>query len=156
MGLAALAGWLLCGAGSCTQQGGAGLYQRLQGQDPDARIKAMVEAVRLKDQNAVPYIVESLGSGDAEVRFAAFMSLKDLTGQTMGYEIYQPRADREKAIKLWREWLAGGRQPSATNPATEPAAVAASGPASGPATAPGAVPATAAAPAGVSTTRATD
>src|ERR1035437_8916026 len=99
--------WLVGRGTSCAEQPGAGqtLYQRLQDPDANARIPAMIEAVRLKDQKAVPYMVESLGSGEAEVRFVAFMSLKDLTGQTMGYDVYLPRTDREQAIVRWRAWL---------------------------------------------------
>lgn len=111
--------WLWVGlalAGCSNGGGGLSIYLRLQDDDPDVRIQAMAQAVESHDPQAVPYLVENLGSGNGDVRLFASLALEKLTGQTMGYEYYASPSQREQAIELWRKWLAGGRKPSATQP----------------------------------------
>jgi hypothetical protein len=90
--------------------GGKTLYLRLQDEDPAVRLDATVEAADAKDAKAVPYIVENLGSDDASMRMYSYIALKKITGMTLGYEYFGTQADREQAIKRWREWLRTGRK----------------------------------------------
>ena len=101
-------------AGCTGGEGGRSLHLRLQDPDPEVRMKAMAEAAGAKDPQAVPYIVTDLSNDDGDVRLFASLALEKITGQTMGYEYFQPREQREKAVTLWKQWLAGGRKASAT------------------------------------------
>lgn len=100
---------LVAMAGCAPSTGGKTLYLRLQDEDPSVRLDAMVEAADAKDAQAVPYIVENLGSDDASMRMYSYIALKKITGMTLGYEYFGSQADREQAIKRWREWLKTGR-----------------------------------------------
>jgi len=84
------------------------LYGRLQSLDKDVRIKAILQAGRQKEAKAVPYLVDRLGDGYAEVRFAAIVALEKITGTNRGYRHWAPEAQRDEAIARWRQWLAGG------------------------------------------------
>lgn len=123
---------ILAAAAGCPSSGqpaGEALYSRLQNEDPGVRIQAMVQAADADDQKAVPYLVEDLGNDDSDVRMFAYVALKKITGQTMGYEYFDTRRAREQAIARWRQWLRGGRQASATQ--TAPATGAQTSPATG-------------------------
>lgn len=104
------------------------LYERFQDEDPSVRMKAVLRAGRWKDRESVPYLVDRLTDGEAEVRFAAILALRRITDETFGYRYYEPAAKREQAVRRWRQWLRGGRRSArpatgpATTPATEPAA----------------------------------
>jgi hypothetical protein len=71
-------------------------------QDPAYKIPAMKSAVGNKD--------------DSAVRLYAIIALEKLTGQTLDYEFYADRPDRQPAIQRWKQWLTG-RRPT-TQPAT--------------------------------------
>lgn len=81
------------------------LYGRLQSKNEDVRMTAILQAGREKDRKAVPYLVDRLGDSYAEVRFAAIVALKKITGTNRGYRYWAPTADREQAIARWRQWL---------------------------------------------------
>ncbi len=81
------------------------LYARLQDDDPAVRAAAIVDAAHSRDPRAVALLVDRLGDPDAAVRLAAFLALKDVTGQTLGYEYYGPLRERLAAIERWRAWL---------------------------------------------------
>jgi hypothetical protein len=100
------------------------LYERFQDEDPSVRMKAVLRAGRWKDRESMPYLVDRLTDGEAEVRFAAILALRRITDETFGYRYYESAAKREQAVRRWRQWLHGGRPASgpATSPATEPAA----------------------------------
>lgn len=103
---------VFCLVGCSPQSTGPTLYQRLQDANPEVRVQAMMEAADRKDSKALPYIVENLGSDDGDVRLFAGMTLQKITGQTMGYNFYAPRAERDAAIGRWRQWLKGSRAES--------------------------------------------
>jgi hypothetical protein len=107
----------VAGCPSGGQSAGEALYLRLQDEDQGVRIQAMVQAADAGDPKAVPYLVENLGNDDSDVRMFAYVALKKITGQTMGYEYFDTRPGREQAIGRWRQWLSGGRQASATQTA---------------------------------------
>ncbi len=83
------------------------LYGRLQSRNEDVRMAAILQAGREKDPQAVPYLVDRLGDGYAEVRFAAIVALEKITGTTREYRYWAPTAERRRAIEQWRQWLAG-------------------------------------------------
>ena len=85
---------------------GARLYKDLQAEDPAVRIQAVVRAGQIKDQGAVPYLVDRLTDSEVDVRLFAIVSLEKITGQRMGYHIYDPPAKRAEAVDRWRQWLA--------------------------------------------------
>jgi len=85
------------------------LYGRLQSSDRNVRIEAAVEAGRRKDAKAVPYLIDRLSDGYAEVRFAAVVALQKITGTSRGYRYWAPTAEREEAVARWRDWLRKGR-----------------------------------------------
>ncbi len=99
---------------------GDDLYRQMQGEDPDERIEAIVQAGRQRDRDAVPHLVDRLTDSEADVRFFAIASLERITGETMGYEYYAPAPQRHEAVERWREWLRS-RAPAATRPASQPA-----------------------------------
>lgn len=84
------------------------LYGRLQSRNKDVRIEAILQAGRQKDAKAVPYLVDRLGEGYAEVRFAAIVALEKITGTDRGYRYWAPAAQRDEAIARWRQWLPSG------------------------------------------------
>jgi HEAT repeat protein len=81
------------------------LYGRLQSPNKDVRIEAILQAGREKDAKAVPYLVDRLGEGYAEVRFAAIVALEKITGTDRGYRYWAAAAQRDEAIARWRQWL---------------------------------------------------
>jgi HEAT repeat protein len=84
------------------------LYGRLQSRDKDVRIEAILQAGREKDAKALPYLVDRLGEGYAEVRFAAIVALTKITGTDRGFRYWAPTAQRDEAIARWRQWLPSG------------------------------------------------
>jgi HEAT repeat protein len=94
------------------------LYRRFQSEDPALRMHAVLQAGRENDTKAVPYLVDRLTDSEAEVRFAAILALRRITGTARGYRYYEPPTKRDEAVQRWRSWLegrAGG--PPATQPA---------------------------------------
>jgi len=83
----------------------ADLYQRLQDEDPKVRAAAAVQAGKLKDRAALPYLVDRLDDPEEEVRFVAYLALRNITGQTMGWNYADPPERRAEAVARWRAWL---------------------------------------------------
>ncbi len=108
LGLAACAAW------GCTDFTHPSLAQRLQADDPNVRIQAVVEAGKAKDPQAVPYLVDRLQDREGDVRFFAILALKQITGQTLDYNYWDPQDRRDQAVQRWREWLKHGRAGGAT------------------------------------------
>ncbi len=81
-------------------------------------MKAVLQAGREKDTGSVPYLVDRLTDAEAEVRFAAILALRQITGTARGYRYYEPPAKRDEAVGRWRSWLAGR---AAGQPASQPA-----------------------------------
>ena len=114
---------LLCGGCNGGSQPGS-LYARLQDDDPSVRIEAVMEAAEKKDDKALPYLVDRLGDSESDVRFFAYMALKQLAGEvceSMQWRYYDPPAKRAEAQNRWRAWL---RQRTASAPSahSQPAA----------------------------------
>jgi len=107
---------------TCGCDGGRGsLYQKFQHEDPSVRISAIVQAERLGDAKAFPYLVDRLTDSEADVRFFAIVALKRITGRGMGYRYYDSPAKRAEAVMRWRNWLKGRRGVQApARPGKEP------------------------------------
>jgi hypothetical protein len=95
------------GLAGCSTAGSGreGLYTRLQSDDDQVRIEAVVEAGRTGDRGAVPYLVELLGDESPAMRLFAIESLRRITGRDLGYRPYADEAARREAIGRWRQWL---------------------------------------------------
>jgi len=76
--------------------------------DPAARIQAIQDAAASNDRSAIPDLIRSLDSDDPAERMLAIRALEQMTGQTLGYEHWAPRADRAAAAQRWADWYAGG------------------------------------------------
>ncbi len=100
--LAGLLGGLgLCGG--CVAADGE-ISRQLQDKNPEVRIRAIVQAGETKDDKAVPYLIECLGSDESDVRFFAYIALEKITGETMGYRYYESVDSQADAIQRWRQW----------------------------------------------------
>ncbi len=103
--LAAAGLWLCAVCGCGPWRSGDDLYVALQDEDPAVRIEAGHRAGQVKDQAAVPYLVDRLTDSEKDVRFFAIIALQRITGETMGWRYYEPVAKRAEAVRRWREWL---------------------------------------------------
>lgn len=98
--------WLSLGCGSLRQNVSAGF----QNENPAARIAAVALAGRTKDQAAVPFLIDRLTDTEQDVRFFTIIALKQITGKTMGWNYYDPSAERDQAVGRWRQWLQSERR----------------------------------------------
>ena len=97
---------------ACSQ---AGLYERLQStEDPKVRAQAAIEAGDKGDREAIPYLIELLDDQDEVVRMMAALSLRRITGGSMGYRVYDSYPDRQAAIQRWRQWARAGAKGTPT------------------------------------------
>ena len=109
--------WLLCG---CTPRGQE-LYVQFQHEDPAVRLQAVRRAGQLKDPKSIPYFIDRLTDSEREIRMFAIVALEKITGQTMGYRHYGPRAERAEAVRRWRQWLERRQEGgAATRPREKP------------------------------------
>jgi hypothetical protein len=99
---------------------GDGPTVSLKSDDVAGRIPAMKRAAGRHDRSAAPELVAALGSDDPAERMFAIRALREITGQTFGYNYYEDDAGRAPALQRWKDWLSP--RPPATGPATGPAA----------------------------------
>lgn len=85
--------------------------------DPGARLHAIEEAARTRDQNAVPRLVSLLDSDDPAVRMLSIRTLEEITGQTQQYDYAAPYLERRAAIDRWNQWLVSQGLTPSTLPA---------------------------------------
>lgn len=73
--------------------------------DPQARVRAAMQASESHDPAAIPQLISMLDSDDAAERFFAIRALQDFSGgEAFGYRHYDDRADRRAAIDRWKVW----------------------------------------------------
>lgn len=77
--------------------------------DPAAKLYAIREAGQNKDTDAIPDLVEQLGSDDPAVRLFSIRALEQITGDRLGYNPYAPPAERDRAIEKWVQAMRNGR-----------------------------------------------
>ena len=80
--------------------------------DTPTRVPAIVNASGTDDQAALGELVHALSDDDAAVRLFAIQSLKERTGQTMGYRYYDAKNKRQAAVDRWHQWLADADEPN--------------------------------------------
>ena len=90
-------------AGGCGNPGQ--LQADLQHEDPSVRMKAICKAGNAADKSAAPFLVDRLTDSQKDVRFFSIIALKRVTGQTMGWNYYDPPDERDQAVQRWRQWL---------------------------------------------------
>lgn len=78
---------------------------RIQYEEPSVRIKAIVEAGRMRDELAVPLIVDRLEDEDEGVRLYAIIALEKITGERFGYDYADTMAERAIAVDRWRNFV---------------------------------------------------
>ncbi len=100
------------------QPGTSDIYKSFEDEDPLVRALAARQAGALKDERAIPYLVDRLSDAEPEVRFFSIISLEKITGKKMGYNYYDPPEQRQKAVDRWRNWL---KTQSIKMPSTKPA-----------------------------------
>lgn len=98
--------------GGCAPSAGGSFYSNIQSDDPQLRVEAIVEARGVKDPNMLPYLVDRLTDSESDVRLFTAAALKEITGRSMGYEIYESPQRRAQEQQQWRQWLAAGRPAS--------------------------------------------
>ena len=103
------------------------LQQRMQDEDPQVRVKAVVEAGQSHDKKMLGLMVERLNDSEDEVRFFTIMALQRMTGQTMDYRFYdRPEAEAGGGPEVAAVGGQGGdhavlARDRATSPASAPA-----------------------------------
>lgn len=80
----------------------------LQSSPPLERAQAAVALAEAGDADAVDLLVNNLEHRDAAVRLYAILALERLTGETYGFEYYDPPAERSAAVSRWRAARAAG------------------------------------------------
>lgn len=75
---------------------------------PKGRAAAVAEAVSQGDREAIPDLIEALDDSDPVVRSWAIRGLKDLTGESFGYDPFAPQGLRDEAIERWVRWRQAG------------------------------------------------
>ena len=107
VGLLAVGAWL-CGAGCWTiPEPKESLCRRLQSNEHDVLVAAIVEAGTKRDRHAAPHLIDRLEHEAADVRLFSNESLRRITEKDFAYRAYAPEADRRKAVERWRRWLDG-------------------------------------------------
>lgn len=97
--------WLAVLAG-CQSGAAPATARQLQSENPSERMAGCVVVARQNDRAALALVVERLDDPSPDVRFCAIHCLEQMTGQTFGYCYYQEDADRQEAVRRWRQWLA--------------------------------------------------
>ena len=92
--------------------------------DPAAKLNAIRRAGIERDRSAIPRLIEQLDSDDPSVRMFAIGALDRITGTRLGYNYYDPPAERRAAVDRWVRAYHEHR----FDPAAQPAAHAAAPP----------------------------
>ena len=87
--------------------GGGGRYdvKKISSARPEVASKAMTQAAEKKDREAIFPLVKRLYGDDAAMRLSAILALKEITGEDMGYRLYESEVERMAAIQRWENWL---------------------------------------------------
>ena len=80
------------------------LIPLLKDQDVFVRNNAALTLGELDAKSAIGDLIETLGDTEQVVRDSAFTVLKRLTKQTIKFDPFGKKEEREKGIAAWREW----------------------------------------------------
>jgi len=73
------------------------------------RLAAISQTARDGDQSRIADLVRQLTSSDIAVRWAAIETLREMTGEDLGYRHDASRADRLEAVERWVEAIESER-----------------------------------------------
>ncbi len=110
------------GCVASTPTGGT-IYQRLQNEDPAVRNDAILEAGNTKNTKTVPLLIDRLSDTESDTRMFAGIALRKITGKDFGWQSWDSRTDRDKAIRRWRKWAkktASTVEPTSATSTTRP------------------------------------
>jgi len=111
-----MAGWLAAAFVGCA--GESAYVKQLRSPLPQERFEAVLWLAQHGSEKLVPNLIEALMDDDLSVRWAALQTLKDRTGETMGYRPGDPEGQRFEAVGRWEEWWKkhGGPVPKLEKP----------------------------------------
>ena len=91
-------------AGGCNLVSGD-YVKKISAAQPDVATAAMRKAAQEQNRKAIVPLVKRLYDEDPVIRLSAIRALKNITGEDMGYQSYEPEVKRIEAIKRWEAWL---------------------------------------------------
>jgi hypothetical protein len=84
---------------------GEGDYvKRLHSPLAQERLQAILWLAKHGSEKVLPNLIDSLMDEDPTVRWAAAETLKERTGETLGYDAADPESRRGEATGRWKEW----------------------------------------------------
>lgn len=76
---------------------------------PQDRLAAVAKARRTNDNAAIEPLIRMLASDDPLMRLVASDTLKQITGEDLGYDPAGSDSERRAGAERWAEWLASKR-----------------------------------------------
>ena len=82
--------------------------------DPDSHVKrtAIACCALFRLRHSISPLISLLSDPDAEVQQCALDSLKEITGEDFGFEVFASAEERMDAIEAWRSWWRANRATS--------------------------------------------
>jgi len=71
---------------------------------------AIEQAARTRDTSTIPDLINQLDSQDSAIRMLTIATLRDMTGQDLGFDPAAGAGDRKAAIDRWHAWLANHQE----------------------------------------------
>lgn len=99
--------------GSCAPPATEGGFES---PNPASRMYAVERAAQTRDYTAIKDIIEQLDADDPGLRMLAINALERLTGRTYGYHHYDPRPERDAAIRRWQAAYEAGELDAPAHP----------------------------------------
>lgn len=110
----------LIGAGLCLWAPGCAEEVSFTSDEPNARIRAIQQAVGAGDRSAIPSLITLLDSDDPAQRLLAIRTLEQFTGDTLGYDYAAPQYQRDPAVQRWRNLYIAQPAPTPGQPSSHP------------------------------------
>jgi len=92
----------------------ASTLQDLSAEDPLRRFKAVAAYERTGGREGTAGLIDALEDPDDTIRDFAAQALKNVTGESFGYDFAASPDERARMVQRWREWW------SRTYPSAEP------------------------------------
>ena len=86
------------------------LVSSLRDKSEVVRYEAAAGLLSQGDMSAVPVLIGFMDSEDRRMRYKAFSSLTEATGEDFGYDFNSDPMNREEAIGRWENWWHGRRR----------------------------------------------
>jgi len=97
-----MAAWLAAALVGCA--GESAYVTRLRSPLPQERFQAVLWLAQHGSEKVLPDLIVALMDEDPSVRWAAFETLRERTGETLGYRPGDPEGRRFEAARRWEEW----------------------------------------------------